>query len=282
MERNSSATGKLLIGTSYEFEYLQNVYNGSSPAPNPSDERTTSSIFSIYLSYSITDNMSVEGIFPWRNIVNAKNNIDFDGDIPTGLYERKSNGFSDALLIYKYSDFFLDDAVMVTFGGGVKLATGSITATDDYENILSETLQVGSGALDPVLSLFIGYPNNKWLFSGNFFTRLSAHENIVGYKYGNEFHTRVSINYDKTDNLFLKLGLESVFTERDTHQYGEPEIERGGFWLYAVPGFGIRFSTKILLDVEIPWTAYLYVNESQLAPESFFRFNLLYDWSLND
>ena len=56
MERNSSQMGKLLIGASYEFEYLEKVYNGTLSAPNPSDERTTSSISSIFLSYSVNDN----------------------------------------------------------------------------------------------------------------------------------------------------------------------------------------------------------------------------------
>ena len=76
MERNSSQAGKLLIGTSYEFEYLEKGFNGTKPAPNPSDERTTSSIFSLFISYSVNDNLTVEGVLPWRNIINAKNNID--------------------------------------------------------------------------------------------------------------------------------------------------------------------------------------------------------------
>ena len=72
MERNSSSEGKLLIGTSYEFEYLEKVFNGKDAAPNPSDERTTSSIFSIFLNYSVNDKFSAEAVLPWRKIVKAK------------------------------------------------------------------------------------------------------------------------------------------------------------------------------------------------------------------
>ena len=128
MERNSSQAGRLLIGTSYEFEYLENVFNGMETAPNPSDERTTSSIFSFFLSYSVNDNLAVEGVFPWRSIVNAKNNI--DPTKPPGLYIRESNGFSDALLLIKYSDYYFDDMYLATFGAGIKLATGGISARD--------------------------------------------------------------------------------------------------------------------------------------------------------
>ena len=278
MERNSSMEGKFLLGFSYEYEYLQDVGNGRTPAPNPSNERTTSEISSIFLSYSINDIFSVEGVFPWREIVNSKNNI--DDDFPTGIRIRETSGFSDVILLLKYSDYFFDDQILLTYGVGAKLATGSVTDLDNDKKIISETLQLGSGALDPLFSLFFGYPNGRWLLSGSLFSRISAYENIRGYKYGDEFHGRISLNYDKSDAFFLKGGIETVVTGRDTHQYGEPEIERGGEWAYMVPGFGMRFKNNFILDIEYPWTIYYNVNESQLIPDGFFRLNLFYDWSL--
>ena len=58
------------------------------------------------------------------------------------------------------------------------------------------------------------------------------------------------------------------------------EDQRGGEWVYLVPGFGIRFSNNLILDVEYPWTIYYNVNESQLIPDGFLRLNLFYDWAL--
>ena len=280
MERNSSQAGKLLIGTSYEYEYLENVFNGTEKAPNPSDERTTSSITSLFINYSVNDNLTIEGVFPWRNIINAKNNI--DPTKPPGLYIRESNGFSDMLLMLKYSDYYFDDMILASIGTGVKLATGSISARDSQDEVISETLQLGSGTVDPVFLLFMGYPNGRWLISGSFFTRLSLYDHVVVYTYGNEFHTRLSVNYDQSDAFFLKGGLESVCTVRDTHQYGEPEIERGGQWIYFVPGFGVRFANNFILDFEYPWTVYFDVNESQLIPDGFIRLNLFYDWPFDE
>ena len=277
MERNSSQAGKLLIGTSYEFEYLQDVGNGTLPISNPSNERTTSEIYALFLNYSVTDKFSVETVLPWRRIVNSKISIVPESE---GTYIRETNGFSDVILLFKYSDYFLDDQILATFASGVKLATGSVTDLDEDDKVISETLQVGSGTVDPLFSLFVGYPSGKWLLSGSLFSRLSVYENIRGYKYGNEFHSRISVNYDKSDALFIKAGLETVFTERDTHQYGEPESQRGGKWAYGVPGFGIRFLNNFILDVEYPWTIYYDVNESQLVPDGFLRLNLFYDWSL--
>ena len=277
MERNSSQAGKLLLGSSYEFEYLQDVGNGTLPISNPSNERTTSEIYALFLNYSVTDKFSVETVLPWRRIVNSKISIVPESE---GTYIRETNGFSDVILLFKYSDYFLDDQILATFASGVKLATGSVTDLDEDDKVISETLQVGSGTVDPLFSLFVGYPSGKWLFSGSLFSRLSVYENIRGYKYGNEFHSRISVNYDKSDALFIKAGLETVFTERDTHQYGEPESQRGGKWAYVVPGFGIRFLNNFILDVEYPWTIYYDVNESQLVPDGFLRLNLFYDWSL--
>ena len=277
MERNSSQAGKLLLGSSYEFEYLQDVGNGTLPISNPSNERTTSEIYALFLNYSVTDKFSVETVLPWRRIVNSKISIVPESQ---GTYIRETNGFSDVILLFKYSDYFLDDQILATFASGVKLATVSVTELDDDGKVISETLQVGSGTVDPLFSLFVGYPSGKWLFSGSLFSRLSIYENIRGYKYGNEFHSRISVNYDKSDALFIKAGLETVFTERDTHQYGEPESQRGGKWAYAVPGVGIRFLNNFILDVEYPWNIYYDVNESQLVPDGFLRLNLFYDWSL--
>ena len=277
MERNSSQAGKLLLGSSYEFEYLQDVGNGTLPISNPSNERTTSEIYALFLNYSVTDKFSVETVLPWRRIVNSKISI-----VPEskGTYIRETNGFSDVILLFKYSDYFLNDQILATFASGIKLATGSVTDLDEDDKVISETLQVGSGTVDPLFSLFVGYPSGKWLLSGSLFSRLSVYENIRGYKYGNEFHSRISVNYDKSDAMFIKAGLETVFTERDTHQYGEPESQRGGKWAYAVTGIGIRFLNNFILDVEYPWTIYYDVNESQLVPDGFLRLNLFYDWSL--
>jgi len=277
MERNSSQAGKLLLGSSYEFEYLQDVGNGTQPISNPSNERTTSEITTLFLNYSITDKFSVETVLPWRRIVNSKISIVPESE---GTYIRETNGFSDVILLFKYSDYFFDDQILATFASGVKLANGSVTDLDEDDKVISETLQVGSGTVDPLFSLFVGYPNGKWLLSGSLFSRLSIYENIRGYKYGNEFHSRISVNYDKSDALFIKAGLETVFTKRDTHQYGEPESQRGGKWAYAVSGFGIRFLNNFILDVEYPWTIYYDVNESQLVPDGFLRLNLFYDWPL--
>ena len=90
------------------------------------------------------------------------------------------------------------------------MATGSVTDLDNDGKIISETLQLGSGSVDPLFSLFLGYPSSRWLFSANFFSRISVYENIRGYKYGNEFHTRISVNYDKSDALFFKAGLDCL------------------------------------------------------------------------
>jgi len=274
MERNSSQAGKLLLGSGYEFEYLEDVGNGTQPISNPSNERTTSEILSFFLNYSVTDKFSVEAVFPWRRIVN----FSIKPNKPS--FVRETEGLSDVILMLKYSDFFLDDQIMATLATGLKLGNGSVTDLDENEDIISETLQVGSGTVDPLFSLFVGYPNNRWLISGSLFSRVSVYENVRGYRYGNEFHGRFSINYDQSDQIFIKTGLETVITERDTHQYGQPEDQRGGEWLYGVPGFGIRFSKNLILDIEYPITIYYNVNESQLVPDGFLRLNLFYDWNL--
>jgi len=181
MERNSSQAGKLLLGSSYEFEYLQDVGNGTLPISNPSNERTTSEIYALFLNYSVTDKFSVETVLPWRRIVNSKISIVPESE---GTYIRETNGLSDAILLFKYSDYFLDDQILATFASGIKLATGSVTDLDEDDKVISETLQVGSGTVDPLFSLFVGYPSGKWLlsvvyFPGYLFMKISEDISMV-------------------------------------------------------------------------------------------------------
>ena len=133
MERNSSQAGKLLLGTGYEFEYLEGVGNGTQPISNPSNERTTSEIFSFFLNYSITDKFSIETVLPWRRIVN----FSIKPNKPS--FVRATDGFSDAIVLLKYNDYFFDDQIMATFATGLKLATGSVTDLDGNGDVISET-----------------------------------------------------------------------------------------------------------------------------------------------
>ncbi|NOZ08887.1 MAG: transporter [FCB group bacterium] len=273
MKRNSTEAGALLTGIGYEYEYLEDAQFGDQPAPNPKYEKTSNSTAFLYINYGVTDKLSVEAILPWRSVVNNKI-----------LYEnpsfiRRTSGIGDLILLGRYSYSFFDQALQVNVGIGAKLATGRLDKPDPSGKRISDNLQIGSGTIDPVFSIFASTSslNSKWLITGNMISKISSGPNIYGYEYGNEYHYSLGLSYDRSDILFLQAKLDYIYTFRDTDEYGmRVKRERGGRWLYAVPGFGLRVHPELILDVEFPLSLYQYVNESQLVSPGYLRMNLTY------
>ena len=273
MKRNSNEKGAFIFGIGYEYEYLNDVQYEDQSAPNPAYEKTSNTTAILFANYGITENFSFEAIFPWRKVVNNK--ITYD----TNQFIRKTSGFGDIIIMGRYSFLLFEDLLVMNIGGGFKLATGNLEIPDTEGNRISDNLQIGSGTVDPVFSVFTAYEsiNKKWLFTSNFISRISMGSNIYGYQFGDEFHYSSSISYDKNDYLFLHNKLEYIYTMRDTDQYGTRiKRERGGRWLYIVPGFGVRLGGNMILEAEFPITLYQWVNESQLISTGFIRLNLIY------
>jgi len=211
---------------------------------------------------------------PWRRVVNNKFTYD------SRQFIRMSHGFGDAILMGKYRFPVMDEWANITIGAGVKLANGRLEEPDGSGSRISDNLQIGSGTIDPVLSIYASHAslNKKWFFYTNFITRISSDENIYGYKYGNEYHSTFSANYDLTDFIFLQSSIEFIYTERDTDQYGHRiKRERGGKWLYWTPGISLRLTPDFILDMQYPIPVYQYVNESQLISPGFLRMNISYE-----
>ncbi len=272
-KRNDIAQGSLVVGTGYEFEYLNKVQYEDRSAPNPNYEKTANTTWVFYLNYGLSEKLFIEGLLPWRKVVNNKFTYE------TRQFIRTTFGFGDAILMGKYRFTIFDEWLQGTIGAGVKLATGMLEEPAPDGARISDNLQIGSGTVDPVFSLYLAHfsLNRKWLFSGNIITRISSGDNIYGYKYGNEMQTSFGINYDYSDKILLQSSFEFIYTMRDTDQYGfRVKRERGGKWLYWTPGMGIRLSDMLLMDIQYPITVYQFVNESQLVSDGFLRINLIY------
>ena len=70
--------------------------------------------------------------------------------------------------------------------------------TDEFGERISDNLQVGTGTVDPILSIYSSQDIKKLVLSGGIFTRISTGENIYGYKYGNEIQTLINLDYIET------------------------------------------------------------------------------------
>jgi hypothetical protein len=275
---SDSQAGQLSIGFSYEHEQLDKALYGSEPIPNYNKERTINSSFTLIANYGITDLFGVTAYIPYRYIINEK--VLFRGQdlhlYDGGKYFRESYGVGDIVVQAKLQRNFLDGNLPVIIGLGLKLSNGKLNATDMYGDRISDNLQVGTGTLDPVFSIYASTNVGPLLISGGAFTRLTNGENIYGYRYGNELQTLFNLDYVEYSIIYGGIQLSHLLTTRDNYEYGKVARDRGGESLFFTAKLGIRLSESIDMEMTMQSPIYQYMNESQLTSPMVLQIGSLY------
>jgi hypothetical protein len=282
LQHNAVEPGRLSLGLNYEYEFLTDPLDGAREIPNVNRERTNNSAASLLVSYGLSKSFSVLAVFPHRTVTNEKilfrgqDKAQYDG----GKYIRHASGWGDALLLLNYVLPQIKHLPAIQAGGGVKLANGSTEATDIYGRRFSDNLQIGSGSVDPVFALSLAQNVSRFVVSAGAFTRLSMRENIYGYKYGNELHAVLAVDYAGSGLFYAGLRLNYMFTTRDRYEYGKITRERGGKWIYLAPKLGFKILPSWDFEVNVPAAVYQNVNESQLTSSYQLQINTVYHLSL--
>ena len=262
--------GVLQLGVSYDYNNLNTLNNGNTKLEDNNRLRITHSSL-LNLSYSITNNLSVEGLFSW---VNQRRRIKSNQSL------NQSSGFGDAILISRYKLYDKNDWTF-SFGGGLKLPTGSTDRKSNIGILLNADLQPGSNALDAVfltsLSKQFNFRKSMTFAFRTTYRKTGVnneYQKVNKYKFGNETQLFLSI----TDQfLFLK----QIFNPSITIKYRNVLNDKinskkisntGGQWLFVRPSFSIEVmkNVNILSSLEIP--VYSKVEGIQLTPS--YRFNV--------
>ena len=247
------------------------------PIPNYNKERTISSSFTIITNYGVTNQFSLTGFIPIRYILNEK--VLFRGQNQNlyhgGKYFRESYGLGDVVIQARYQSTFFAH-LPVVFGVGVKLSNGKINKTDEFGERISDNLQVGTGTVDPVLSIYMSRDVRQFVASGGIFTRISNGENIYGYRYGNEIQTLVNLDYIKNPLIFGGIQFSYLLTTRDYYEYGKVTRDRGGKSLFFTGKLGIRGTDRLDFEITIQIPVYQNLNESQLTSPFILQFGSLF------
>ena len=233
-------------------------------------------------NYGVTDRFSLSAFFPIRYILNEKvlfrgqNQNQYGG----GKYFRESYGLGDVILQARFQKNLLKEKLPVVFGLGAKLGNGEINATDRFGDRIPDNLQVGTGTIDPVFSIYINNNYRQFVFSGGVFTRISNGENIYGYRYGNELQTLVNIDYIESSLIYGGIQFSHLLTTRDYYEYGKVTRDRGGNSIFAAGKLGTRLSDKLDMEMTIQIPLQQYLNESQLTSPFLVQFGSLYRFEL--
>ena len=250
------------------------------PIPNYNKERTISSSFTVITNYGITNQFSLTGFFPVRYILNEK--VLFRGQNQNlyhgGKYFRESYGLGDVVIQARYQSTFFTQLPFV-IGIGIKLSNGKINKTDEFGERISDNLQVGTGTVDPVLSIYTSRDVRQFVASGGIFTRISNGENIYGYQYGNELQSLINLDYLENSLLYGGIQLSHLLTTRDYYEYGKVTRDRGGDSIFLTGKLGTRATNKLDFEMTVQVPLYQNLNESQLTSPFIIQFGSLYRFS---
>ena len=277
LEYNDSQAGQFSFGLSYEYEQLDHPLYGTESIPNYNKERTQNSSLTFITTYGITDQFGLTLFIPIRYILNEKvlfrgqNNNLYNG----GQYFRESFGLGDIVLQARIQRTLFHRLPFV-FGLGIKLSNGKINMTDQFGERIDDNLQVGTGTVDPVLSIYTSQDIRKFVLSGGVFTRISNGENIYGYRYGNEIQTLVNLDYIENPLLYGGIQLSHLLTTRDYYEYGKVARDRGGENYFITGKLGTRANDRLDFELTIQVPLYQNLNESQLTSPFIIQFGSLF------
>ena len=277
LEYNDSQSGQFSLGISYEHEQLDRAKYENRFIPNYNKERTNNSSLTIITSYGVTDHFSITAFFPFRYILNQK--VLFRGQNPNmyngGKYFRESYGLGDVLLQARIQRNVFNETPLV-LGIGIKLSNGKINMTDEFGDRISDNLQVGTGTVDPILSIYSSKDIKNLVLSGGVFTRISNGENIYGYQYGNEIQTLINLDYIENPLLYGGLQFSHLLATRDYYEYGKISRDRGGENYFMTCKIGTKATDNLDFELTIQLPLYQKLNESQLVSPFIIQFGSLF------
>lgn len=281
MQNSVGLQDHLKLSVHYDYEFLSDPHYGSRAIPNVNRERTDNATTTIFASYGVTGRIGLALAVPFRSVTNEKvllrgqNHNQYEG----GKYVRHASGLGDIVVMLNYAAPLVAGYPGINVGVGMKLANGSVNAKDPYGERFSDNLQIGSGSVDPILAFSVFHRLEDLKVSGNVFTRITTRQNIYGYKYGNELHAGLSLEYVGEGWFFGGLSLKSLITSRDRYQFGKITRDRGGRWTYLSPELGINVLDNLSVEFRLPFVVFQNVNESQLTSDYLIELSTSYVFS---
>lgn len=247
----ASGQGNLLIGLTYEFNQITNLYAGSTRLSNNSVERNTQSTL-LEINYGISDRVSISGTmsFVHKNRESGISN-------PAGTQITTTTGIGDGVVLLRYilSQQSLWNRYHLAVGAGTKAPFGSTSVRTPGGLLFNADMQPGTGAWDGIfwsmagLSLLPGSSINLTLTNSYRVTgtnqRFTENDD---YRFGNEFISNFSASNSINNRFSYTLNIRYRSTTSDRrNEVSMPNT--GGEWLSIIPDFYVGFSENISIKL---------------------------------
>jgi len=257
--------GAFLVGYTFDYKNISDLYNGSNELLNNTVERNTSTSL-LELHYGISERFAVTTTLTYVNKFRE-----------TGLHlgsssqKLRTTGVGDAMLLLKYNlhPQTVFEQFQVILGAGVKAPFGQSSMRNNGF-LLNADMQPGTGAWDGVLWMYSSktFPGiNTELFMVNSFRYSGTNERFSSddrYRFGNEFVTSAGAGGSLFRDISYSMALRFRTAASDTRNSAVMP-DTGGSWLSASPAlitpFPLLENASLQLSGNIP--LYQYVEGTQ-------------------
>lgn len=263
---SSAAKGNLLLGVTYQYNEISNLYAGSSQLDNQSTTRNTQSTL-FELNYGITNRLTFSGTLTFVQKF-RKTGL----QTPGGEETLRTRGIGDGLFMLKYvlHQNTIREQYQLALGGGVKVPFGKSDITQNGL-ALNADMQPGTGAWDGVawsyLSKTFAPATTINLFWYNSF-RLTGSDERFGsndvYRFGNELVSTLGVTDKITGDLSYVMMIRYRSTASDQRN-DNPLPNTGGKWINLKPTLSYGLTDQISLRVAGQLPVYQHLNGTQPA-----------------
>lgn len=277
---SSAAKGNLLIGITYEYDNIDDLFQGTNELNNRSVRRSTqSTLFEVH--YGITDRLTASGTFTF-----------ISKQRETGLQTPGSNvvqtdGFGDGMVMLKYvlHKNTIRSQYQLAVGGGAKTPFGAFDHTNSGLQ-LNADMQPGTGAWDGVFWSYLSKTFAPHTTLNLFWTnsiRLTGEADRFSntndsYRFGNEIVSTLGAGNKLFGNFSYVFQVQYRQVGKNERN-GKELPNTGGKWVDIVPAISYQFTNKVSVRVsgQIPVYRDLIGTQStttySLSGSLFYNFN---------
>lgn len=246
---SSTSAGNLLLGLTYEFNNISDMYEGTRQVKNPPVKRNTQTML-LEANYGLSNRLTVSGTF---TIIRKRREAGLQNPGANDVF--KSDGIGDGLFMLKYvlHKNTIRSQYQLAVGAGTKVPFGEISERRNGLQ-LNMDMQPGTGAWDGILWSYFSktfapattinlFAINTYRFTGR---NERFRNSTEGYKFGNEFVSTLGAK----DKFFSGFSYVVMFRYRSagSDQLGDDlQPNTGGKWFSIIPGLNYSVNNNISL-----------------------------------
>lgn len=259
--------GNLLIGLTYEFNQITDLFSGSKQLTNDSAERNTQSGL-VEISYGLTDRLSVSGTL---SAVRKQRRSGITN--PGGTQTSVTSGIGDGIFMIRYTLQQQDlwNRYHFTVGVGGKAPIGSTTVRNGNNLLFNADMQPGSGAWDLVLwnqtaisLLPLSTLNISWINSFRYTGKNERFTETDFYQFGNEWISNLTLTNSIPFSDRLSYGISARYRSTSSDQRNDVQMPNtGGKWISIIPDIFVGISDRTTFKISGQIPIYQHLNGTQ-------------------